>query len=427
VDPVGELGAVLHAAQQRECAVLFHRVKGHQMPVFAGGLGFAEGVGAALGCAPGEIGERMASAFHHPLPPILEDQPAAQEVILRDGIDLPVRFPVPTHAPEDAGPFITGGVAVTRDPASGRHNLSFNRMQLYGGADAGFSINEWRDVGTFLEASRGTHGPLPVCVAIGVDPVLQIAAACRYPGDEYEIAGALRGEPVPVVRALCSDVLIPANAEIVLECEVFPDERRVEGPMAEFTGHYSDATPKHVAHVRAVTHRRDPIFQTVAGGGREHVNLGNTLPREPLVRTAVERVCRRVRAVHLPPYAGGFLALVSLDRDHPGEVRNVGLAALTAHINIKVAIVVDTDVDIYNPADVFWAVCTRVRADQDILTVPRVQGHELDPTAADRGLLTKVVIDATLDPAQRQHFRKVVYPQVELEQYLQPARNRVLK
>jgi 2,5-furandicarboxylate decarboxylase 1 len=128
-------------------------------------------------------------------------------------------------------------------------------MQIYGPDRAGLSMKLGRDIKTFFDKIARQGANLPFCVAIGPDPVVMMAAAFRSDGDEYEIAGALRGAPISLVSALTCDVLVPEWAEIVLEGEVLAGVREMEGPMAEFTGHYSGADPKHVARITAITHR----------------------------------------------------------------------------------------------------------------------------------------------------------------------------
>ena len=245
-----------------------------------------------------------------------------------------------------------------------------------------------------------------------------IAAACRYDGDEYEIAGALRGAPVPVVRAQPCDVMVPAFAEFIIEGEVIAGERHLEGPMAEFTGHYSARDEKNVARITRITHRKQPIFQTMNGGGYEHVYIGNTITREPLLARFIRHITKKLRAVHLPPYAAGFTAIISLDDPAPGEVRNVAIAALAAHVNIKTVIVVGKDVDVYDPADVMWALGTRVRWHEDLLPIPGAHGNELDPTSDEHGVQCKVIIDATLPAASTKSPIKVAYPPINLARYL---------
>jgi 2,5-furandicarboxylate decarboxylase 1 len=294
-------------------------------------------------------------------------------------------------------------------------------MQIFGRDRTGISMNIWRHIKAYFDRTEALGRNLPFCVAIGPDPAVMMAGAFRYEGDEYEIAGALRGMPIAVVRALTCDVMVPASAEIILEGEVLAGERQLEGPMAEFTGHYSGADPKHVARITAITHRKNPIFQTMNGGGYEHVSLGNMITREPLLARFISHITRRLKAVHLPPYAAGFTAIVSLDNPEPGEARNVAIAAMAAHVNIKTVIVVDADVDVYDPADVMWALGTRVRWQEGVVPIPGIHGNELDPTSDGHGVQCKAIIDATRSAGEKERYIKVVYPPVDLARYIDGA------
>ena len=238
VDPVHELGAVLRACEQSGKAALFHNVKGSEIPVMGSALGSHERIALAVGCERQKLGDVLDAATRAPVAfRAIEGAAPCQEVVT-DNVNL-ATLPVPVHAPKDGGAFINAGVVICRDPVSGRHNLSYVRMQVKGRDRVGINLNTWRHMREFFETAEAQGENLPFCVAIGVDPVLMIAAAFRYGGDEYEIAGALRGGPIPVVRARTCDIMVPATAEIVLEGEVLAGEREEEGPMAEYTGHYS--------------------------------------------------------------------------------------------------------------------------------------------------------------------------------------------
>jgi len=417
VDPVRELGAVLNACERAGKAALFQSVKGHDIPVTGALLSAPSRIALALDCAPSAFLLRMTPATEKPLQYELQKSAAPCQEVVIDKPDL-AKLPIPTHSPLDAGAFITAGVVIARDPENGRHNLSYNRMQIYGADRAGISMNIWRHIKGFFDKIEPKGQNLPFCVALGPDPVVMMAAAFRYAGDEYEVAGALRQKPIPVVRALTCDVMVPASSEIVLEGEVIAGERQMEGPMAEFTGHYSGADPKHVARITRITHRNKPIFQTMNGGGYEHVSVGNMITREPLLERFVKHISSRVKAVHLPPYSGGFTALIALENPQPGEAKNVAVAAMGAHVNFKTVIVVDADVDIFDPADVMWALSTRARWDSGFTAIPGAHTNELDPSSEAHGIVAKVIIDATLPADKRQRFRKVAYPPVDLSKYL---------
>jgi 2,5-furandicarboxylate decarboxylase 1 len=417
VDPVRELGRVLAACERAGKAACFHAVKGFDIPVVGSLLSSPKRIALALACDGSEVNARMARATEKPIPAErFKGSPPCQEVVIKNP-DL-TKWPIPTHSPLDAGAFITAGVVIARDPESGRHNLSYNRMQIFGPQRAGISMNIWRHIKAFFDKIEPQGKNLPFAVALGPDPAVMMAGAFRYDGDEYDIAGSLRGAPVAVVRALTCDVMVPATAEIVIEGEVIAGERQMEGPMAEFTGHYSGADEKHVAKISVITHRSNPIFQTMNGGGYEHVSLGNMITREPLLARFVRHITPRMTAVHLPPYAAGFTAIIALKNPEPGESRNVGLAAMAAHVNFKTVIVVDSDVDIYDPADVMWALATRVRWHEDVVNIPGAHGNELDPSTEEHGVASKAIIDATLAPEKLKRYIKVAYPPVDLEKYL---------
>lgn len=334
-------------------------------------------------------------------------------------VDL-YRLPIPFHAQGDAGPFITGGVTFSKDPATGRGNCSYQRMQLKGRNKLGIMINEWRHLRGFLAFAEKQNQPLPIAVAIGLDPAIMIAAGIRTERDEIEIAGGIRGEPIEIARGATVDINVPARAEIVVEGRIIPGVRESEGPLAEFTGHYGALWDCPVFEVTAICHRREPIFQTIVPGSFEHVNLGNVLPREPILRQFVRHVAPQVSVVHLTPYSGGFMAVAALEKDNPGQPKNVALAALASHVNIRICIVVDPDINIFVPSEVLFALSTRVDWKEDVFLVPHAQGHELDLTGDERGVQTKIGIDATLVKGRRKEYhQRVVYPEVDLGTYIQ--------
>jgi 2,5-furandicarboxylate decarboxylase 1 len=420
VSAVYELGAVLKACEVIGKAAYFHRVEGYGTPVIGGVLGSHGRISLAMGAKThSDVFERVRAAPTTPLAPEVVQGPAPCQEIVIDSSDVDLHsLPVPTHAPDDVAPFINAGIVIAREPTTGRHNLSFNRLQVVDRNITGINMNAWRDMDEFLRQAEDQGRNLPFCVAIGVDPVLQMSAAFRYQGDEYEIAGALRQAPVPVTPAHSCDVLVPAYAEYILEGEVLAGDRRPEGPMAEFTGHYSGTTNQPVARIDRITHRADPIFQTIAGASAEHLLLGNALTREPALDTAVRNMSPRVRAVRLP--GTGFAAVISMENPQPGEPRSVALAALSFHVNTKMVIVVDADIDIDDPWDLLWAISTRVRWERDCVIIPGALGNPLDPSSDRNSVQSKVIIDAVLPSDADRTYHKVRYPDIDLREYLSP-------
>lgn len=401
-------------------AVLFEHPMPSDWRIFAGAISNPKLAALALNCSINQVSDRMGDALEprHGIAPHRVDNAAwKRHVITGDAIDLR-RLPIPTHAAHDGGPFITGGVTISRDPISARGNLSYNRMQVLGAHTLGFNVNEWRHVMQFYKVQQEKNEPLQVAIAIGLDPAIMIAAGARYDEDEMKIAGAIRGEPVRVCQGVTVDLAIPAHAEIVIEGFLPPLIRHQEGPLAEFHGFYGELWDSPTFEVTAICFRDDPIFQTIIPGWSEHIYIGNVLPREPLLLRFVRHVSKNVTGLHIPPNGNGFSAIVQLKKTNPGEPKNVALAAFTAHVNIKQVIVVDPDVDIYDPADVMWALTNRVDWKRDTFLVTDAQGHEMDPTADARGVHTKIGIDATNKPERRAYGERIHYPEVELNQYL---------
>lgn len=421
VNLVYELANVAANIQrQGRGASYFENPVGSDWPIVAGAVGSPKLAALALQCEVPEISKMMERVLD-PSSAVrtqkTKNAPWKENQITGNAIDLH-KLPIPTHGVHDGGPFITGGITVAKDPTSLRGNLSYNRMQVLGSNTFGFNVNEWRHVMQFYKEKEASNEPLEIAIAIGVDPAISIAAGARYDDDELFIAGAIRGKGIPVTKGVTVDIDIPANAEIVIEGHLPPKRREKEGPLAEFHGYYGELWESPVFVVTAICHRNDPIYQTIIPGHDEHIYIGNVLPREPLLLKFVKHVSKNITGLHIPPYGSGFSAIVQTKKSNPGEPKNIAIAAMTAHVNIKKVIVVDPDVNIYDPADVFWALTNRVDWSQDVFYIPGAQGHEMDPTANERGVHTKIGIDATYKPDRRDYGERIRYPDIPLDKYL---------
>ena len=417
VHELADVGAAL--ARSDTGAGLFENVGESQWPIFCGGVASHRRAGIALGCRPEEIidvMERVLDPANGVAPVMVEEAAWHANSVTGDDVDTEL-LPIPTHSRGDGGAFITGAVTVAKDPISGRGNLGYNRMLRLDARRFGFNVNEWRDVGTFWKSRDDPDAPFPVALAIGLDPAIMIAAGVKTPVDELFIAGAIRGRGIEVCRGRTIDVAIPAAAEVVVEGLLHPAQREMEGPLAEFHGYHGEPWNSPTFEVTAISWRDDPIYQTIVPGWYEHIYIGNVLPREPLLRRFVRHLDSSAD-VHIPPYGNGFLALIQIDRDNPGTPKNLAMAAMAAHINIRNVIVVDRDVDIHEPSEVQWALTNRVHWLDDIFTVPNSQGHEMDPTGDQRGVGTKVGIDATYKRERREYGERVRYPAINLGDYL---------
>ncbi len=426
VHELADVGSTL--ARTDTGAGYFSNVDGSPWPIVCGGVTSHRRAAIALGCEQDEIVDVMDRVLDpaNGITPVRVDPdrervPWLANSVTGDEVDLDA-IPIPTHSRGDGGAFITGAVTVAKDPISGRGNLGYNRMLRFDDRRAGrnrlgFNVNEWRDVGTFWKSREDPDAPFPIALAIGLDPAIMIAAGVKTPVDELLIAGAIRGQGIEVCRGVTVDVDIPAAAEIVIEGLLHPTVREPEGPLAEFHGYHGEAWNSPTFEVTAINHRHDPIYQTIIPGWYEHIYIGNVLPREPLLRRFVRHLDATAE-VHIPPYGNGFLAIVRIERDNPGTPKNLAMAAMAAHLNIRNVIVVDRDIDYHDPAEVQWALTNRVHWTTDVFTVPGAQGHEMDPTADQRGVSTKVGIDATYKRERREYGERVSYPMVDLHRYL---------
>ena len=400
-------------------APLFQDVQGSDWPIFTNAVTDQKTAALALGCREDEIievMERVLAPANGVPPAPVDSAPWQANVVTGKALDADL-LPLPVHSRGDGGAFITGGVTISKDPVTGRGNLSYNRMLRMGPNLFGFNVNEWRHVGEFMASRPDPDAPFPIAIAIGLDPAIMIAAGVKTEADELEIAGAIRGAGIKTTAGVTVDVAIPVGAEIVVEGLVRPAQRQPEGPLAEFHGYHGELWPSPTFEVTAICWRDDPIFQTIIPGWYEHIYIGNVLPREPLLRRFVRHL-NPTANVHIPPYGNGFLAVIQIERDNPGQPKNLAMAAMTAHINIRNVIVVDEDIDIYDPAELHWALTNRVDWTRDIFIAPDAQGHEMDPVAHERGVGPKLGIDATYKRERREYGERVSYPMIDLSKYV---------
>lgn len=407
-----------------EQAVLFPSPGGHPMPVVSGLVASRAWIAEAMGVTPARLLERYLNAAEHPLPwREIADAPAQQVCV--DAVDIRTLLPVPTHSEHDSGPYITAGLVIARNPQTGRQNVSINRIQVDSARRMALLILP-RHLHAFFQAAESRGEPLPVAVVIGVDLLTLLASQAVVPidHDELEIAGALQGAPLEVVKCLTSEVRVPAHAEIVIEGRLLPGVRESEGPFGEFPKYYSPRDDREVIEIDCVTHRRDPVYHTIVPAEIEHLLLG-AIPREATILAHLKRSFPEVLDVHLS--AGGvsrYHLYVQLRKRGEGQPKNVICAAFGAHYDIKHVYVVDDDVDIHVPEQVEWAVATRFQADRDLVLVAGAQGSILDPST-DNGIGAKLGFDATRPTQYAEHqFTRVRIPgedSVDLQQALQPA------
>ena len=421
VSPHLQLAAIMKQEDGTE-ALLFPAVEDYAVPVIGNLLGSRENCEAAFAATAHGLRDLIDRGLGGAMPPRMVTTVPVQEVVHRNGIDVLSAMPVLTHAPDDGGRFITAGVVIARDPDTGVYNSSYHRLQVFGPDRLGIKLDWGRHLRAAFERAQRQNRPLPVAVAIGADLALHLAAATmgsQLPEgtDEMAVAGGISGRPLEVAPALTQDVIVPAEAEFVLEGELLPDETETEGPFGEFIGFAAPAAPAPVMRITAITHRRKPIYHAINGYGRETVVL-----RKYVLEASLLKVLRPAVPIvtDVEMTAGGlhrFHAILQLRKQsdaHDGLQRNAILAAFGALKDLDLIIAVDDDIDIRDPVDVEYALATRMEASRDLFTVPGARGHEY-VRVSDNGIRTKLGIDATVPFRDRARFARVRFAEVDAD------------
>ena len=433
---VGAGGTVMRPTQEGP-AMIFNQIEG--MPgacVAIGLLASRKRVGLLLDCPPQELGKRLWNCASNPIAPVVSDEtPLCQEVVHRaEDADFDLRrlLPAPTNTAQDAGPYITMGMCYATHPDTGAHDVTIHRLCIQGRDELSiYFVPGARHIGAMAQRAEELGKPLPISISIGVDPAIEIGACFEPPTtplgfDELSIAGALRGEPVKLCRCLTVNENAIANAEYVIEGEIMPgayvqeDQNSHSGfAMPEFPGYTGPAYPAcNVIKVKAVTHRRNPIMQTCIGPSEEHVSMAG-IPTEASIFGMIEKAMPgKLKNVYCPSCGGGkYMAVLQFSKQQPsdeGRQRQAALLAFSAFSELKHIYLVDDDVDCFDMSDVLWAMNTRFQGDKDVIAIPGVRCHPLDPSASpafspsilDKGCSCKMIFDCTVPYALREHFHR---------------------
>ncbi len=459
VDPSAELagvyryvgaGGTVARPTKTGPAMTFENVKGHQgAKVVIGLLASRKRVGYLLNSKPEKLGFMMRDAVKNAIAPVVVDKAKAQcqEVVhlaTDEGFDIRKLIPAPTNTPEDAGPYVTLGMCYASDVETGESDVTIHRLCLQSKDEISmFFTPGARHLGAFREKAEALGKPLPISISIGVDPAIEIASCFEPPTtplgfNELSIAGAIRGKAVELAPCVTIDEKCIANAEYVIEGELLVGARVREDQnsntgkaMPEFPGYTGPANAElPVIKVKAVTHRVNPIMQTCIGPSEEHVSMAG-IPTEASILDMVERAMPgRVQNVYAHSSGGGkFIAVIQFKKTVPsdeGRQRQAALLAFSAFPELKQVILVDEDVDIFDTNDVLWAMTTRMQADVDIVTIPGVRCHPLDPSndpacswsIRDHGIACKIIYDATVPFNQKARFQRAKFMEVDVKKFL---------
>lgn len=330
-----------------------------------------------------------------------EQAPVQQVVLTGDDCDF-TALPVHLQHHLDGAPYISASIDFAVDPQTGWTNVGIRRLMLRGRRTAGIDLVAPSDLRAISMAHSKRGERLPIAFAVGTHPIDHVGATMRIPADELELVAALRGAPMGVVKCVTNDLLVPADAEFILEG--YLDERghvEPEGPYGEFLGYYGGVKTNPVFHLTAITHRRDAVFQTCTIGGKTMSRTDTAqlaaLRTEVTVWRALETAVREVKAVYASPATGGmFNVRISLIQRVPGEARNAIAAVFASLANVKHVFVVDPDIDIYSEEQMDWALATRFQADRDLTVQGGLRAMPLDPSLHGALQTAKAGFDLTL-------------------------------
>lgn len=394
-----ELSAVLAKleTQDRYPAVLFNQVNHYKMPVLSNLFATRKRLAFAIGCDEKNLNEVYREREDNRIEPELVATGPVKEIILTRGdVDL-TKLPIVTHNEKDAGPYITAGGMVLKDPETKKRNIGMYRHMLHGPKQLGVHFAETSHSNLIYEKHIKRGKPMEAAITLGMHPVFYLGVLSFVPFgvDEYTIVGGLMEEPLRLVKCETVDLEVPSMAEIVIEGIIDPQKRKEEGPYGEFTTLYGKQLMNPVVDVTAITMRKNPIYLDIFSGHFDQQLLGGT-PRLSSIYKAVQMACPTVKDVFMPPSGCCRLTCyISIEKRHEGEAKNAVCAAFAADPFIKYGVVVDSDIDIFNDSSIWRAIATRVNVDEDVFMIKNAKGHPLDPTAKKGFLVGKVGIDAT--------------------------------
>ncbi len=399
-----------------EKPVMFENVKESSIPVVAGLVSSKELICRSMGITKEQLLPRLLSAIEQPITPQMVEKAACQEVVESD-VDL-TKLPIMHYTDKDGGKYIASAVSIIKDPQTGARNMCFHRLMLKDKNHFVARIVENRGTDTALKKAGGE---LEIAICLGNSTAVLLAAATTLPmgADELAMANAL--EKTDLVKCKTVNLEVPADCEFVFEGKI-TNEKVTEGPFLDLTGIVDRSRQQPVVEIKCVTHRENPIYQTILAGRNEHKFLMG-MPKEPTIFKEVSKVCQ-CKDVYITPGGCSWLhAVVQIKKQNPEDGKNAIAAAFKGHGSLKHCVVVDEDINIYDPHDVEWAIATRFQADKNSIILSNQPGSSLDPSGdlseGKKATTAKAGLDATAPMVTTgKGFSKVDYIKVDLNKYV---------
>lgn len=385
--------------------VILTNVKNSEMPVVSGICNTREKIAKSINCEVNEITSKIIEASDNPIK--VENFTDFSEYNTTEA-DLS-KLPILTHYKRDGGAYITSGVVFACDPETGIQNASIHRMMVLDDKRLAIRIVP-RNLYTYFQKAQKLNKDLEIAIAIGMDAAILLASTTSIPIDynEMDVANAFKNGELTLIKTE-SELEVP-QADIILEGKISVTETTAEGPFVDLTDTYDIIRDQPIITLNKMHIKKDnPCYHAILPAGFEH-KLLQGLPQEPRIYKSVKNAVPTVETVALTEGGCCWLhAVISINKQTEGDGKNAIMAALSAHPSLKHAVVVDTDVNVFDPQDVEYAIATRVKADRDIMIVPNVRGSSLDPVAESDGTTTKLGVDATKSLKTIEKFERVSF------------------
>ena len=408
-----EIANIIYSTNEKP--IIFEDVEGYDFPVFSGITSNRDIIAKGLETTKNKLLLKLVDALKNPKKPDIVNRAPCQEIIIKDP-DLSI-FPILYHLKGDGGRYSTATVSTISDPVTGR-NVSYHRIMEIGKNKFTARLIKNRQTRTTYDK---VDKDLEMAVCIGNSVAVMVAASLGPPSgvNEFHIANAL--DKTPMVKCITKDLEVPAESEFVFEGRL-TKELGPEGPFVDLTETRDFERQEPVFIVDCITHRKEPIYQALIPGRLEHKTLMG-MPKEPTIYNEVSKVVK-CKNVFITIGGGSWLhGVVQIKKKNPNDPKKAIEAAFKGHKSMKHVIIVDEDVDIYNPNAIEWAIATRFQGDKDLIIKPDQPGSSLDPSGkhetGKKTLTTKIGVDATIpSDVDKAKYEIVKYNKVDINDYL---------
>ncbi len=404
--PIEQIASTVYSNYKK--ATLFENIEGYDMPLVANTFSNRAMMQLALRTDEEHYYEVLNECRQRFIKPVEVHKAPCQEVVIEgEEVNL-ANFPLHVQHALDGAPYVSASVAIAKDPSRDVYNLGIYRMMYRSRNQTGVDVTAPHKLRFYYQQACEMGKPLEVAIALGLPTLDLLASVASTPFevDEYEVLGGFRNEPAELVKCRTIDLLVPANAEMILECVMEPDGWVFdEGPYGEFTGTYAGGVKRNpMLTIKAITHRKGAIFHSATHGG-PHIGWTDCHVIYPIIELDLLRALRDAgldaKGVRLIPAAGCNWGVAKIKTLTKGDGKQAALAMLTStrHGFPKFSIVVDEDIDIFDDEQLYWAMTFRTQPHKDVVILDNMKAIPLDPsleTAQPPVVTSKMAWDATI-------------------------------